>query len=243
MKQLGAADHPQRGVGESWSNSLGMEFVWVPAGSFLMGSPREEEGRHSNERPHWVRVSEGFSIKTCAVTQGEWETVMGDNPSCFQKCGPCCPVERVSWDDAQQYIRRLNRRESGRGKRYRLPTEAEWEYAARAGTTGSRYGELIEVAWYWGNSDRRPHRVGTKRANEWGLHDMLGNVWEWTADWYGRYPEGPVTDPRGPAKGASRVARGGSWYIDAQNSRFAYRYGLSPGIRRSTLGFRLVSTD
>ena len=243
VREPDATDPPQREVGESWTNSFGMEFVWIPAGSFLMGSPSDEEGRHSNERPHRVRISEGFWIKTCTVMQGEWEAVLGENPSRFQKCGPCCPVERVSWDDAQEYIRRLNRRESGRGNRYRLPTEAEWEYAARAGIADSRYGELSEVAWYWENSDRRPQQVGKKRANGWGLYDMLGNVWEWTADWYERYPEGPVTDPQGPATGASRVTRGGSWYIDPQNVRFAYRYNLSPGIRRSTIGFRLVRTD
>ena len=242
VRESDAADRPLREVGESWTNSLGMDFVWIPAGSFLMGSPSDEEGRHSNERPHEVRISEGFWTKTCTVTQGEWEAVLGENPSRFQERGPRCPVEKVSWDDAQEYIRRLNRRESGSGNLYRLPTEAEWEYAARAGTAGSRHGELSEVAWYWENSDRRSHRVGRKRANGWGLHDMLGNVWEWTADWYGWYPEGPVTDPRGPATGASRVTRGGSWYIDAQNVRFAFRYNLSPGTRRSTLGFRLVRT-
>ena len=243
LRELDGADQPQREVGESWMNSLGMEFSWIPSGIFLMGSPSDEQGRHSKERQHRVRITEGFWIKTCAVTQGEWEPVMGENPAYFQECGPRCPVESVSWDDAQEYIRTLNRREAGRVDRYRLPTEAEWEYAARAGTAGPSYGELNEVAWHWGNSGRRVRPVGQRRANGWGLHDMLGNVWEWTADWYGRYPAELVTDPRGPGTGSSRVARGGSWYIDPLNVRSASRYDLSPGIRRSTLGFRLVRTE
>ena len=243
LRELEAADCPQRVVGKSWTNSLGMEFAWIPAGRFVMGSPSEEEDRDLDERQHKVRISEGFWMKAYEVTQGEWEAVMGENPSYFKQCGPRCPVEQVSWEDAQEYIRRLNGRGSGRGYQYRLPTEAEWEYVARAGSAGPRYGRLNKVAWHWGNSDQQPHRVGQKRSNAWGLHDMLGNVWEWTADWYGRYPAGPVTDPRGPGTGSSRVARGGSWYVDARKVRSAYRYNLSPGIRRSTIGFRLVSTE
>ena len=140
------------GLGSRWTTSPDMEFVWIPAGEFLMGSPEDEKGRRENERQHEVRIGEGFWMKKYEVTQGEWEAVMGANPSSFDECGPRCPVERVSWGDVQRFIRRLNERETGRGYRYRLPTEAEWEYAARAGTSGARHGKLDEVAWYFANS-------------------------------------------------------------------------------------------
>ena len=243
-RALEAADPPPREVGDSWTNSLGMEFAWIPAGSFLMGSPNYEGGRQKDEQQHGVRISEGFWMKTHEVTQDEWLTVMGENPSKFKKCGGRCPVERVSWDDAQEYIRRLNGWESGREYRYRLPTEAEWEYAARAGTVGPRYGKLNEVAWRfrWKSSDR-PKPVTLKRANGWGLHDMLGNVWEWTADWYGIYPVETVKDPRGPGTGSHRVRRGGSWNALAHNVRSAARSSFSPGRRVDDVGFRLVRTE
>ena len=242
LKESEAVDGTRREVGESWTNSLGMEFIWIAPGSFLMGSPADEEGRESNERQHEVRISQGFWMGKYEVTQGEWESVMGANPSFFDECGSRCPVEMVSWNDLQEFIRRLNERETGRGYRYRLPTEAEWEYAARAGTTGARYGELDEVAWYSDNSGHSTHPVGQKRANAWGLHDMLGNVWEWTGDWYGWYLSGSVTDPHGPSTGSSRVARGGSWYDDAGYVRSAYRFSYSPGNRYNAFGFRLVRT-
>ena len=244
LRELAEAGHARRGAGESWSNSLGMEFRWVPAGSFVMGSPRGEKGRHADEIQHEVRISRGFWIGRFEVTQGEWLEVMGQNPSNFKKCGWRCPVERVSWDDAQEYMRRLNRLEAGRGYRYRLPTEAEWEYAARAGSSNPRYGALNEVAWYWTwRSSDRPRPVGQKRANGWGLHDMLGNVWEWTADWYGRYPAGLVTDPRGPGTGKDRVRRGGSWNAVGWKVRSAYRGIRSRGSRSGDVGLRLVRTE
>ena len=209
------------------------------------------------------------------VTQGEWEEVMGANPSEFQSCGARCPVEMVAWEDVQGFIQRLNERESGKGNRYWLPTEAEWERAARAGSAGATpEGELrilgknnapvLDVqAWYAGNSgvsyaggydcseweERQyeaercgPHPVGLKRGNAWGLHDMLGNVWEWTADWYGDYPSGTVEDPGGPSSGSFRVFRGGGWNGGARYVRSAYRGYGSPGYRNSGLGFRLVRT-
>ena len=233
----------QPNAAESWTNSLGMEFVKVSAGSFVMGSPQDEEGHGSDERQHEVRISQGFWIGKYEVTQGEWEAVMGTNPSQFTECGPQCPVEEVAWYDVQEFIGRLNERESGSGYVYRLPTEAEWEYAARAGTTGVRYGELDEVAWYSGNSDRKTHPVGEKRANAWGLHDMLGNVYEWTADWYGEYPSGAVTDPQGPDAGSYRVLRGGGWFSFARSVRSANRFHYSPGSRSNRVGFRLVRTE
>ena len=165
------------------ADSFPIEFVRIPAGSFMMGSPEDEEGRHPSEWQHEVRISQECWPGKYEVTQREWEAVMGTNPSGLRECGARCPVEWVSWDDVQEFIRRLNERESGSGYVYRLPTEAEREYAARAGTTGVRYGELDSIAWYSGNSGRTTHPVGQKRASAWGLHDMLGNVWEWVADW------------------------------------------------------------
>ena len=238
-----AQDKEARVAGQRWRSPLGMEFAWVPAGIFKMGSPEGEAGRDGDEVQHEVRISEGFWIGKYEVTQEEWEAVMGANPSAFDECGERCPVESVSWDDVQDFILELNGRESGSGYRYRLPTEAEWEYAARAGTTGARHGELDSIAWYDGNSGGTTHRVGQKRANGWGLHDMLGNVWEWTADWYGDYPSGTVTDPRGPSTGSNRVGRGGRWGSIARLVRPALLYRGSRDRRHDLIGFRLVRTE
>ena len=242
LRELEAVDRTRREVGESWTNSLGMEFMWIPAGRFLMGSPEDEEGRYASELQHEVRISEGFWMKKYEVTQGEWESVMGANPSRFSDCGPRCPVEQVSWFDTEEFMQRLSGRESGKGYRYRLPTEAEWEYAARAGTTRARYGELGEIAWYDENSGDRTHPVGQKQANAWDLHDMLGNVWEWTGDWAAWCPSGSVTDPQGPSTGSARVYRGGSWHGGARYVRSAYRGYGSPGHRYGLIGSRLVRT-
>ena len=217
-----------------------MEFVQVPAGEFLMGSTSEEASY--NEQPVTrVRISRGFWLGKYEVTQAEWQAVMGSNPSALDECGPDCPVEQVSWDDVQEFIRRLNAAVGV--ERYRLPTEAEWEYAARAGTSGDRYGDLDAIAWNRDNSGFRTHPVGQKAPNAWGLYDMLGNVWEWTQDWYGHYPGGFVTDPRGPASGSGRVSRGGGWHLGAMYCRASFRYNGSPGDRLSYLGFRLLRTE
>ena len=229
--------------GQEGRGPLGMEFVWIPEGTFVMGSPEDEYGRDDDEVQHEVRISEGFWMGKYEVTQGEWEAVMGENPSVFDACGSRCPVESVSWADVQEFTQKLNERESGSGSRYRLPSEAEWEYAARAGTTGARYGDLEEIAWSLENSGEETHPVGTKGANAWGLHDMLGNVFEWTGDWYGEYPSASVTDPEGPSTASSRVARGGSWGTDARGVRSAYRADYSPGHRNFNFGFRLVRTE
>ena len=233
--------------GQVWTNSLGMEFAWIPAGRFAMGSPEGEEYRNSDERQHEVRISEGFWMGKYEVTQGEWEAVMRANPSYLKSCGARCPVEQVSWFDTEEFIQRLNGRESEKGYRYRLPTEAEWEYAARAGTTGARYDVLGEIAWYGENSGRKTHPVGQKGANAWGLHDMLGNVEEWAADRYGEeYPSGMVTDPRGPSTGSYRVYRGGSFSDHEMFVRAARRNYGSKRVTRGgawTIGFRLVRTE
>ena len=262
-------------AGSSWKSPLGMEFAWVPAGRFVMGSPEGEKGREANEVQHEVRISRGFWMGRYEVTLGEWIAVKTD-PSVFPLCGPRCPVVKVSWFEVQEFIRALNERESGNGYEYRLPTEAEWEYAARAGTTGATpEGELRSLgannvpvldgqAWYGGNSGVTyglsygcsawgekqyeaescgPHPVGQKRANGWGLHDMLGNVWEWTADRYGYYPSGLVTGPRGPSTGSLQVVRGGGWGSSAGDVRSANRNAYGPGVRSFYIGFRLVRTE
>ena len=235
--------------GDTMTGPAGMEFGWVPAGEFRMGSTSGEAD--SDEQPVTrVRISRGFWLGKYEVTRSEWQAVMGSNPSSFDWCGRC-PVEQVSWEDVQQFIRRLNSQE-GR-EMYRLPTEAEWEYAARAGTAGDRYGSVDAVAWYGNNSESRTHEVGRKTPNAWGLYDMLGNVNEWVQDWYGAYPGGSVTDPRGPGSGSSRVDRGGSWvlggarYVRAPNRAGDHpgdrppRPGLSPAEDTITLGpFTLV---
>jgi formylglycine-generating enzyme required for sulfatase activity/predicted Ser/Thr protein kinase len=220
-------------------DAIGMEFVSIPAGSFRMGSSSSEAG--SDEQPvHEVRISRGFELGKYEVTQAEWEAVMGSNPSRFP--GANRPVERVSWEDAQAFIRRLNAR--GDGYRYRLPTEAEWEYACRAGTPGERYGSLDAVAWHAGNSGDRTHDVGSKQPNAWGLHDCLGNVWEWVGDWYGGdyYQQSRGNDPPGPNNGDSRVCRGGSWYGNPRDVRAAYRNYGNPSYRGDGLGFRVART-
>ncbi len=227
-------------------------FVEIPAGVFMMGSPSSEEGRYDDETQREVRITRPFWLKTTEVTQGEWESVMGSNPSHFSSCGKNCPVENVSWFDAIGYMNKLSEREGlercyesdGRFKGlrctgYRLPTEAEWEYAARAGTTGARYGSLDSVGWYSGNSGGRTQAVGQKTPNAWGLYDMLGNVYEWVQDWYGAYPSGAVVDPLGPYSGARRVGRGGDWDGSARGLRAAFRAYVTPGARGSSLGFRL----
>jgi formylglycine-generating enzyme required for sulfatase activity len=221
------------------TTSIGMTFVQIPAGSFRMGSSSSEAG--SDEQPvHEVRISRGFELGKYEVTQAEWEAVMGSNPSWFP--GANRPVEQVSWEDAQAFIRRLNAR--GDGYTYRLPTEAEWEYACRAGTPGERYGSLDAVAWHAGNSGDRTHDVGSKQPNAWGLHDCLGNVYEWVGDRYGKdyYGESRGNDPPGPNNGYFRVCRGGSWYDSPKNVRAAFRIYYDPALRFYFRGFRVART-
>jgi formylglycine-generating enzyme required for sulfatase activity len=221
---------------EETTNSIGMEFVPIPAGEFVMGSPDSDGEARETEKPqHKVIISRPFYLGKYVATQAQWEAVMGNNPSRFK--GRSNPVEMVSWDDVQEFIRKLNEKEGT--DKYRLPTEAEWEYAARAGTTsvysfGDDFEDLERYGWYDDESGST-HPVGQKEPNGWGLYDMHGNVNEWVLDWYGRYPGSPATDPQGPASGVDRIYRGG-----AGRSRSATRGIFPPGGRDDALGFRLA---
>ncbi|MBJ6727581.1 formylglycine-generating enzyme family protein [Geomonas sp. Red875] len=193
------------------------------------------------EKPaHQVCVSD-FTMGKFPVTQGQWKRVMGSNPSYFSSCGDQCPVENVSWNEAQVFIHKLN---SQSDKQYRLPTEAEWEYACRSGGKHEMFcgGNDIEaVAWYDRNSEKQTHPVGQKQPNGLGLYDMSGNVWQWVQDWYGSYGSGSEKDPRGPVSGSQRVFRGGCWLLDAESARAVTRRGIGPGKFDDNLGFRLVA--
>jgi len=220
-----------------------MKFVYIQPGTFMMGSPPNEPGRSDNETLHKVTITKGFSMQTTQVTQRQWHVIMGNNPSSFGSCGEDCPVENVSWNDVQQFIKKLN--ETRGTNKYRLPTEAEWEYACRAGSDtaycfGNDESRLKDYAWYDGNSGGKTHPVGLLKPNAWGLYDMHGNVWEWCQDWYAEnYPSGSVTDPIGSSSGSFRVIRGGSWHVIAQSCRSAYRGRSTPDNRNHDLGFRL----
>jgi formylglycine-generating enzyme required for sulfatase activity len=213
------------------------EMVFVEGGTFQMGSSSGE----SDEQPvHSVTLS-SFNIGKYEVTQAQWKAVMGSNPSSFSGCDNC-PVENVSWNDVQEFVRKLN---AQTGKNYRLPTEAEWEYAARGGKQSRGYtysgsNDVGSVAWYSGNSGGKTHAVGGKQANELGIYDMSGNVWEWCSDRYGYYSSYNETNPTGASSGQSRVLRGGSWYIFADFCRTAIRFWINPDYRDSRGGFRLV---
>lgn len=221
-----------------------MEFVYVKGGTFKMGCTSEQGADcYDREKPvHEVRVS-SFSIGKYEVTQGQWLAVMGSNPRKFSGCSDC-PVEKVSWNDVQDFIRKLNELT---GKRYRLPREAEWEYAARGGNKSKGYkyagsNSLSSVGWYKDNSGRKTHKVGQKRANELGLYDMSGNVYEWCEDRYGEnyYSKSPSSNPRGPSGAAYRVFRGGGWSTVAGRCRVSYRYASPPAYWDYRIGFRLV---
>lgn len=233
------------------TNSFGMTFISIPSGDFMMGSHADEPGRGNDEVWHRVIISKPFYIQTTEVTQRQWQNVMGKNPSHFKDCGDDCPVEVVSWNQAQEFIKRLNQVEGT--DKYRLPTEAEWEYAGRAGNTTPFYtGNCISTdqANYDGNKPisccpsgkykKSTGKVGSLPPNPWGLYNMYGNVWEWCQDWKGAYPAGQVTDPKGPASGKGRVLRGGSWLDDARNLRSARRFSYSPDFRDYDIGFRVV---
>jgi len=237
-----ACEGLQAGAGDEQSVDLGdgvkLELVWIPAGGFTMGSPADERDRSDKETQHRVTLTKGFWLGKYEVTQEQYQQVTGSNPSKFK--GAKNPVESVSWDDAKAFCEVLAKK---LGKTVRLPTEAEWEYVCRAGTTtrfytGDSESRLAGAAWYSRNCDDATHPVGEKKPNAWGLYDMHGNVWEWCEDWYGGYPSGNVTDPRGPAYGSLRVIRGGSWSGFASYCRVGYRFGNYPDSGSNYVGFR-----
>ncbi len=224
-----------------------LEFVALPPGTYERGSAETEAGRDRDEGPrHRVTLTRGFWLGRHEITQAQWTAVMGTNPAVFKQGpdAPRRPVESVSWDDCARFIARLNALGVGR---FRLPTEAEWEYAARAGTT-TRFPwgddpkdfETHRFAWANSRSYAVTHPVGAKPPNPWGLYDLHGNVWEWCSDWYGPYPAGPLTDPAGPAEGRERVFRGGSWYDFPPSLRSANRHRHVPDRRYTAVGLRLA---
>jgi sulfatase modifying factor 1 len=237
---------------EPWT---GMLFVELPPGRFTMGSATTEASRNDDELLHDVEITRPFFLAQTEVTQQQWRAVMGNTPSQFAGCGPRCPVENVSYADVQKFLDKLNAH-TPQTLRYRLPSEAEWEYACRARTTGPfSTGENLTTAqanydghqpygsFPAGEFRQKPTPTGTFPLNPWGLADMHGNVWEWTSDWYGPYSEGHLAnvDPRGAVSGDKRVIRGGSWFFDANSARCAVRYTHAPQDKGFSLGFRVAA--
>lgn len=222
---------------------VSFKMIRIEHGTFMMGATPEMDCPNDEEKPvHEVTISKDYYMGETQVTQALWQTVMGDNPSCFN--GNNNPVERVSWYDCQEFIEKLN---ALTGKQFRLPTEAEWEFAARGGNKSrhTRYSgsdDLDSVAWYVGNSGSQTHPVTKKSPNELGLYDMSGNVWEWCNDWYGDdyYSNSPSVDPQGPSAGSGRVLRGGCWGNFPRNCRSSVRSWNDPEFRLNCYGFRLA---
>ena len=225
-------------------DGISIEMVKVEAGSFNMGATPEMQNPDEDEKPvHRVTLTNNYYIGKYEVTQALWKTVMGNKSSRFK--GDNLPVEKVSWNNCQKFISKLNKLT---GKSFCLPTEAEWEFAARGGKKSRGYqysgsNTLGDVAWYEGNSGSKTHAVGTKQPNELGIYDMTGNVYEWCQDWYGSYSSSPQTNPIGAVSGSSRVDRGGSWFFTAKHCRSSYRFNLTPDYRLNFLGLRLVLSE
>ena len=225
-------------------DGISIDMVRVEAGTFTMGATPEMENPWDGEKPtHQVTLTNDYYIGKYEVTQALWQAVMGNNPSYFK--GDNLPVEKVSWNDCQEFISKLN---TITGKTFRLPTEAEWEYAARGGKKSRGYqyrgsSNLSDVAWYKDNSGNKTHAVGSKQANELGIYDMSGNVWEWCQDWYGKYSSSSQTNPTGANSGSNRVRRGGGWGGNAWICRSSYRYSYAPGFSNDSLGLRLVLSE
>ena len=241
-------------VPRSVTNTIGMELIEIPAGTFTMGSPAGEKGRQENEEQVTVTLTKPFGLGKTEVTQGQWQKVMGTEPwegQSFVQADKDCPTSCVDWNDATAFCQRLTDTDHTNGKlpageEYRLPTEAEWEYACRAGTTtafsfGNDEQQLGNYGWFSGNVFSYPHAVGMKKPNPWGLYDMHGNVMEWCSDWYDRKLSGG-TDPVGPGGGSRRVLRGGSWGIFPDSCRSAIRFGIVPS-NRNALGFRVARSQ
>ncbi len=237
------------------SEDVDLDMIWIRSGTFTMGSPEDELGRYDDETQHKVTLTQGYWLGKYEVTQAQYEAVMGTNPSVTQ--GDDLPVQKVSWNDAMEFCATLTKIEKAAGRlpfgyEYTLPTEAQWEYACRAGTTTAlnngknlsseeKCPEMDEVGWYVGNSDETTHPVGQKKPNAWGLYDMHGNVYEWCLDWYGEdEPASSVTDPTGPETGSSRMIRGGTWNEVATFCRSAFRNYVLPTASDSYIGFRVA---
>jgi formylglycine-generating enzyme required for sulfatase activity len=232
--------------GESFSvPELNLDMLWCKPGTFMMGSPKDEKDRQDRATQHEVTLTQGFWLGKHEVTQAQWEKVMSANLSRFR--GATLPVEHVNWGAAMKFCQKLTQMEKTAGRLpegwiYTLPTEAQWEYACRAGTTTAYFfGDSItpKQANYSEGNIGKTTPVGTYPANAWGFHDMHGNVWEWCLDWYGDYPSGSASDPVGPSDGSLRVSRGGSWVDFGGLMRSAARYRFAPDFRFNTLGFRL----
>lgn len=228
-----------------------MEFVSMPADRFMMGAAPGEDGAYADESPqHLVIFTKDFWMGKYEVTQAQWQRVMENNPAGFPDAGPSAPVESVSWDDCAVFFEKLNalmasKTNGPKMTGFRFPTEAEWEYACRAGTTtrfsgGGTDGDVTEYAWCSVNSESTTHPVGQRRPNAWGLYDMQGNVWEWCSDWYGAYAENTVTNPTGESAGASRVLRGGSWAGYPLSTRSARRFFSVSSMTTNEFGLRCV---
>lgn len=244
--QVAQEEQKEPGPGGEMTVDLGdgvkLTLCWCPAGTFVMGSSIGEENHDDREIEHRVTLSKGFWMGKCEVTQAQWERVMGNNPSHFRTAGSEAPVDQVSWDDCVEFVRILNTRVAGGG--FRLPTEAEWEYACRAGTTGPYAGNLDDMGWYTANSDGTTHPVGRKKPNAWNLFDMHGNVWEWCADWHGTYRSESSTDPTGPGSGSERIRRGGGIHFAYGGyCRSALRGWSAPSSQIPDQGLRLARTS
>ena len=218
-----------------------LELIWCAPGSFEMGSPATEQGRLDGETHRTVSITKGFWLGKYEVTQRQWASVMRGNPSKFKN--PDHPVETVTWHDCEIFLRRVNA--ALKDMSFRLPTEAEWEYACRAGSKEpvSGSGQIGEMAWYEVNSDSQTHEVGRNKPNAWGFYDMHGNVLEWCSDWYSVPAVGDAVDPKGPPSGSFKVLRGGCWFFSDRDCRSAYRLRREPGLRNCIFGFRLAGTD
>lgn len=250
---IATTDVPGQDSPKTVTNSIGITLVAVSPGTFEMGSPVDEEGADNDELQHRVTIGKGFHLGAHEVTQGQFQKVMGENPSYFQKRAirkantGDHPVENVSWHQADQFCKRLSElpEEKSAGRTYRLPTEAEWEFACRAGTTspyscGADKAQLLDYAWFADNGKNLTHPVGSKKPNPLGLYDMHGNVWEWCQDWYADYPDPTPEGYAGPERGERKVFRGGGWDYGPDFCRSALRNSEVPEQTEAYIGFRVV---